>query len=61
MFGVIKCVFGFRKVRDRGLDKNLDRLEVMCALANLFMVKRQSLKASPRCACNLFYRSEQCR
>ena len=45
VFGVIKGVFGFRKVRYRGLDKNLNRLEVTCALANLFMVRRQLLRA----------------
>jgi len=39
--GVIKRVFGFRKVRYRGLAKNLHRLEVTAALANLFMVRRR--------------------
>jgi transposase, IS5 family len=34
--GVIKRVFGFVKVRYRGLDKNAHRLFVTCALANLF-------------------------
>jgi transposase, IS5 family len=43
--GVIKRVFGFQKVRYRGLAKNLHRLEVMAALANLYMVRRQLLKA----------------
>ena len=43
--GVIKCVFGFRKVRYRGLAKNLHRLEVTAALANLFMVRRRLLVA----------------
>jgi len=41
--GVIKRVFGFQKVRYRGLAKNLHRLEVTAALANLFMVRRQLL------------------
>ncbi len=31
--GVIKRIFGFQKVRYRGLAKNLHRLEVTCALA----------------------------
>src|SRR6516225_8467773 len=35
--GVIKRVFGFAKVRYRGLKKNTHRLIVTCALANLFM------------------------
>jgi len=41
--GVIKRVFGFQKVRYRGLAKNLHRLEATAALANLFMVRRQLL------------------
>jgi IS5 family transposase len=39
--GVIKRVFGFSKVRYRGLKKNAHRLVITCALANLFMVRRQ--------------------
>jgi IS5 family transposase len=34
--GVIKRVFGFAKLRYRGLQKNGHRLIVTCALANLF-------------------------
>lgn len=37
---VIKRIFGFRKVRYRGLDKNAHRLFVTCALANLFMARK---------------------
>lgn len=43
--GVIKRVFGFQKVRYRGLAKNLHRLQVSAALANLYMVRRQLLNA----------------
>jgi IS5 family transposase len=43
--GVIKQVFGFRKVRYRGLAKNLHRLEVTAALVNLYMVRRRLLHA----------------
>lgn len=43
--GVIKRVFGFQKVRYRGLDKNLHRLEVSAALANLFLHRRRLLNA----------------
>lgn len=39
--GVIKRVFGFAKVRYRGLAKNTHHLQVMCGLANLFMVRRR--------------------
>lgn len=43
--GVIKRVFGFQKVRYRGLAKNLHRLEVTAALANLFLMRRRLLNA----------------
>ena len=39
-FHVIKRLFGFVMVRYRGLD-NAHRLFVTCALANLFMARRQ--------------------
>ena len=42
--GVIKRIFGFAKVRYRGLAKNGNRLFVAAALANLYMV-RGALKA----------------
>ena len=42
--GVIKRVFGFAKVRYRGLKKNVHRLIVTCALANLFIARRQLLR-----------------
>ena len=41
VIGVIKRVFGFAKVRYRGLKKNTHRLLVTCALANLFMTRRK--------------------
>ncbi len=43
-FGVIKRVFGFTKVRYRGLMKNAHRVVVACALANIFMVRRRLLR-----------------
>jgi transposase, IS5 family len=42
--GVIKRIFGFSKTRYRGLAKNLHRLEVSAALANLYLVQRRLLK-----------------
>jgi IS5 family transposase len=42
--GVIKRVFGFAKVRYRGLRKNLHRLLVTSALANLFTARRHLLR-----------------
>ena len=51
VFGVIKRVFGFAKVRYRGLEKNAHRLFVTCALANLFMVRHRLLRSQgPQCA-----------
>jgi transposase, IS5 family len=43
--GVLKRVFGFTKVRYRGLEKNAHRLFVTCALANLFIVRKRLLCA----------------
>jgi len=39
-------VFGFAKVRYRGLNKNTHRLLVTCALANLFIARRHLLRRS---------------
>lgn len=41
--GVIKRIFGFSKVRYRGLAKNGNRLFVTAALANLYIVRRPLL------------------
>ena len=41
---VLKCIFGFVKVRYRGLAKNANRLFVTCALANLYLVRRRLLR-----------------
>ena len=46
VIGVIKRVFGFQKVRYRGLAKNACRLVVACALANLYMQRRTLLRAA---------------
>ena len=43
-FLILKRVFGFNKVRYRGLDKNATGLFVACALVNLYMARRQLLK-----------------
>jgi IS5 family transposase len=44
-FRVLKGVFGFVKVRYRGLAKNTQRLWVSFGLTNLFMVRHQLLRA----------------
>ncbi len=43
-FLVIKRIFGFYKVRYRGIMKNANRLFVACGLANLYMVRRRLLE-----------------
>ncbi|HEY8042532.1 MAG TPA: IS5 family transposase [Polyangiaceae bacterium] len=42
-FHVIKTLWGFTKVRYRGLAKNLTRAYTMFALANLYLVRRRLL------------------
>ncbi|MDP9115031.1 MAG: transposase, partial [Acidobacteriota bacterium] len=42
-FHVVKNLFGYRKVRYRGLSKNTSQLHTLFALANLVLVKRQLL------------------
>jgi hypothetical protein len=49
VFGVIKNVFGFRKTRYRGLAKSLHRLGVTAALTNLYLVRRELLRAQETC------------
>ncbi len=40
-FRVVKCQFGFTKVRYRGLAKNAAELQVLFALANLSLARRR--------------------
>jgi IS5 family transposase len=40
---ILKRIFGFDKVRYRGIDKNANRLFVACGLVNLYMVRRRIL------------------
>lgn len=42
-FLVIKCIFGFRKVSYRELDKNANRLFIVCGLSNLYLARRHLL------------------
>src|SRR6201986_3646826 len=48
-FRIVKQLWGFAKVRYRGLAKNLARAQTMFALANLYQVRRQLLPARSRC------------
>ncbi|HHJ20195.1 MAG TPA: IS5 family transposase [Gammaproteobacteria bacterium] len=45
-FLVLKQVFGFTKVRYRGLDKNATRLFVACGLVNLYMARQRLLRVT---------------
>jgi IS5 family transposase len=42
-FQVMKRVFGFTHVRYRGLVKNTHRVQVTCALVNLFLARKRGL------------------
>src|SRR5215469_12957590 len=48
-FRVVKQLWGFTKVRYRGLAKNLARAQTMFALANLYQLRRELLPAVLRC------------
>jgi transposase, IS5 family len=45
-FRIIKQLWGFTKVRYRGLAKNLAKAHIMFALANLYLVRNRLLSAS---------------
>lgn len=45
VFHVVKRIFGFTKVRYRGIAKNAERLAANFALANLYLSRRQLLRA----------------
>ena len=49
-FRVVKHLWGFVKVRYRGLVKNLARAHAMFALANLYQVRHQLLPSAANCA-----------
>ena len=50
-FNVVKRLWGFSKVRYRGLAKNTARLFAAFALANLYMVRRQLMPIREACRC----------
>jgi IS5 family transposase len=41
VFRVLKCQFGYRKVRYRGIDENGAQVFTLPALANLFLARRR--------------------
>jgi len=48
-FRVIKQLWGFQKVRYRGIAKNLARAQTMFALANLYAVRHRLLPPGVEC------------
>jgi IS5 family transposase len=50
-FHVVKCLWGFAKVRYRGLAKNTARLFTAFALANLYLLRRRLLPPQETCRC----------
>ena len=50
-FQVVKHLWGFRKVRYRGLAKNTARVFTAFALANLYLLRRRLLPAQGTCPC----------
>ena len=46
-YRIVKNIFGFRKAVYRGLRKNLNRLHVLFASANLYMLARAGGSLSP--------------
>lgn len=49
-FNVVKRLWGFTKVRYRGVAKNLAKAYTLFALANLYLVRRRLMPPGARCA-----------
>ena len=47
IFGVVKHLWGYKKVRYRGIDKNAAQVLTLMALANFYLAQKQ-LASSPR-------------
>ena len=45
VFGVVKGLFGYRNTRYRGLPKQTSKLNMMFALANLYLANKRGLLA----------------
>ncbi len=41
LFRILKCQFGYRKLRYKGLAKNRNQVMSLMALANLYLLRRQ--------------------
>jgi IS5 family transposase len=47
VFGVMKLKFGFVKLRYRGLKKNANQMFAVCALVNLYLLRKKLLLLAP--------------
>ena len=45
IFRIIKCQFGYRKLRYKGLAKNRAQVMSLVALANLYLLRRSLMAA----------------
>lgn len=50
-FHILKCLWGYTKVRYRGLVKNSAQLFTLFGLANLYLARHKIIKRQARCAC----------
>lgn len=48
MFRIVKCQFGYRKTRFRGLEKNIAQLKTLFGLANLYLLRKQLMQETQR-------------
>ncbi len=48
MFRIVKCQFGYRKTRFRGLAKNIAQLKTLFGLANLYLLRKKLMQETPR-------------
>ena len=50
VFHIMKNIFGYKKVRYKGLKKNFSQQNLLLALANLYMLGKSDLLKKPRFA-----------
>ncbi len=62
-FQILKCQCGYRKTRYRGLEKNDGQIVMLCALVNIFMLRRPlrhlEMSDSAVCVCLKNGKSEE--
>lgn len=50
-FQVLKCLWGYSKVRYKGLNKNSNQLFILFGLVNLYLSRKIMIQRQSRCAC----------